>query len=233
LRKYVEELADKEPEHFGTSIVFSRDEEEEANFATANGASIVYFKDGRDYVVKSLSEVPEDTYFSIDYSGFKSPDPLNTRNLPHARMSKLHAADLVDDPAATDSMFSGIGGTQLASKVSEYLDTHPEVLKALADNNDIVEILSKYPDQIKPFIARFTDNRKGNTNMSTENKEGSEQSSKPEGEKVETPKADEPKTAESVNQPEAEKPKEEEQKPSEEEKPEGLKTEEKHVELSR
>jgi hypothetical protein len=168
LRKYVEELADKEPDHFGTSIVFSRDEDEEANFATANGASIIYFKDGSDYVVNSLSDVPKDTYFTVDYSGFKSPDPLNTRNFPHARMSKLHAADLVDDPAATDSMFSGIGGAQLASKVSEYLDTHPEVLKSLSDNKEIVEILSKYPDQIKPFIDRFTANRKEQTPMSTE-----------------------------------------------------------------
>lgn len=173
LRKYVEEMANQEPDHFGCSIVFTRDEEAEINFSCQNGAVIEFGKYANFSFVKigeckTLSEVPEGNDIKVNKENWKSPDPLNVNNYPHARLSKLHAADLVDDPAATDSMFSGIGGTQLASKVSEYLDTHPEILKALSDNNEIVEILSKYPDQIKPFIDRFTANRKEETNMEAE-----------------------------------------------------------------
>lgn len=195
LRKYVEEMADKEPEHFGTSIVFSRDYEKEEEFTSLNSVEeILYNEKGEQVGIQKR---------------FKSPDPLNVGNLPHARCAKLHAADLVDDPAATDSMFSGIGGTQLASKVSEYLDTHPEVLKSLSENKEIVEILSKYPDQIKPFIDRFTANRKENTNMSTEATPAAEPAPVATPEKVvDQPKADEGTAAETVKPEEAKKEKE-------------------------
>jgi hypothetical protein len=154
LRKYIEEMATKEPDYFGTSIVFSRDFEKEDDFMSLNTVDFDLFDELGNKVGTQKR--------------FKSPDSRNVNNYPHARLQKIHAADLVDDPAATDSMFSGVGGTELASKVSEYLDTHPEILKSLSDNKEIVEILSKYPDQIKPFIDRFTANRKEKTNMEAE-----------------------------------------------------------------
>lgn len=134
LRKYVEEMAAKEPEHFGASIVFTRNEEDENEFMQQNGA-------GTD-------------------RGFASPDPQNKRNLPHARCAQLHAADLVDDPAATDGMFSGIGGASLAAEMTEWLDLHPEVLKALNNDPGLVGIVERYADQLKPFIERYNANHK-------------------------------------------------------------------------
>lgn len=230
LRKYIEEMATKEPDYFGTSIVFSRKIEEEEDFIVQNGGVYVFGKGDFEFVklgeTKNRDEIPEGCYSYVEAKDFKSPDSRNVNNYPHARLQKLHAADLVDDPAATNSMFSGIGGTELASKVSEYLDTHPEVFKALSESKEIVEILSKYPDQIKPFIDRFTANRKGTTTMSTEATPAPESAPVATPEKVvEQPKADEATTAEPVKPEEAKK---EEEQP----KPEGD-TEQPKAELSR
>ena len=128
LRGYIEEMAAKEPDHFGASIVFSRDEVSELAFLEANK----------------------------DENGFKSPDPANVKNLPHARCAELHAADLVDEPAATDGMFSGLAGTALAAQVTEWLDLHPEVLTALTDEPMMTEIIARYPERIAPFLARYS-----------------------------------------------------------------------------
>jgi hypothetical protein len=138
LRAYVEEMAAKEPQHFGASIVFTRNEHAEVEYAIANGATV----DG-EY---------------LDFSGFKSPDARNVQNLPHARCAELHAADLVDDPAATDGMFSGASGLSLAAQMTEWLDTHPGVLAALNDKPELSEIVTRYADQLKPFLARYQAN---------------------------------------------------------------------------
>jgi hypothetical protein len=226
LRKYIEEMATKEPDYFGTSIVFSGDREKEEDFIVENGGVYVFGKGEFEFVklgeTKNREEIPEGCFSYVETKDFKSPDSRNVNNYPHARLAKLHAADLVDDPAATDSMFSGVGGTELASKVSEYLDTHPEILKSLSENSEIVEILSKYPEQIKPFIARFTDNRKEQKQMATETiTEVAESTTTTETvtviEKTEEAKPEE--TAESVNQEEA-KPSEEVAPVGETERPE-------------
>lgn len=131
LRKYVEEMAAKEPDHFGASIVFTVDKDAEAEFYEAH---------------------------QIESDGarlFKSPDPANVKNLPHARLSELHAADLVDDPAATDGMFSGAGGAALAAQMTEWLDTHPEVFIALQEPG-VVETLQRYSKELRPFIERYS-----------------------------------------------------------------------------
>lgn len=138
LRKYVEEMAAKEPQHFGASIVFTRNQDDEAAFMLANGATV----DG-EY---------------LDLSSFKSPDPDNTKNLPHARCADLHAADLVDDPAATDGMFAGAGGLSLAAQMTEWLDTHPGVLKAINDEPELLNIVTRYAGELKPFLDRYTEN---------------------------------------------------------------------------
>jgi ribosomal protein L37AE/L43A len=138
LRKYVEEMAAKEPGHFGASIVFSMDQKAMCDFVLANGAT----ESGED----------------IDLSAFKSPDPANVKNLPHARCAALHAADLVDDPAATDGMFSGAAGMSLAGQMTEYLDTHPEIFKAMNDEPELLNIVTRYADELKPFLSRYTEN---------------------------------------------------------------------------
>jgi hypothetical protein len=145
LRNYIEQMAAKEPDHFGTSIVFSRDWDAEDQFITAN------LKEFDEY-----DEAGKPTGNKV--RRFQSPDPANVGNLRHARLSALHAADLVDDPAATDGMFSGIGGSELAARVSEWLDTHPEILKAFAEQPDMVAIVERYATELRPFVERYTAN---------------------------------------------------------------------------
>ena len=145
LRKYVEEMAANEPDHFGASIVFTADQKAMEDYAVQYGA------------VKQGME--------IDLSSFKSPDPANVKNLPHARCSELHAIDLVDDPAATDGMFSGAAGLSLAGQVTEWLDTHPEVFSALSQDNGMLDILSRYSGELKPFIERYAKNMTENTEL--------------------------------------------------------------------
>lgn len=162
LRNYIEQLAAKEPGHFGTSIVFSRDWEAEADFIVGNGGEYVFWartengtQSGR---TQKKDEIPEGMDWWVDESGFKSPDPLNVQNFRHARVAALHAADLVDDPAATDGMFSGAGGAALAARTSEWLDTHPEVLKAFSADTAMLDILERYSQQIRPFVDRYNAN---------------------------------------------------------------------------
>lgn len=147
LRKYVEEMAAKEPDHFGASIVFSVDQEAFKKHALEHGA---VEKDG-------------DFGKYLDFESFKSPDPNNLQNLPHARCSELHAADLVDDPAATDGLFSGAGGLSLAAQMTEFLDTHPEIFKALTEDPGMVDIVTRYSTEMKPFLARYMESQKAET----------------------------------------------------------------------
>ena len=142
LRKYVEEMAAKEPDHFGASIVFTVDRDKMWEECLANGA-----------VEK------EDSYGAyLDLSEYKSPDPANVKNMPHARLSQLHAADLVDDPAATDGMFAGASGLSLAAQMTEWLDTHPGILQAVNDEPELLNIVTRYADELKPFLTRYTEN---------------------------------------------------------------------------
>lgn len=86
LAGYVIERSAEDPFHFGTSIVFDSDATAEDEFMLANGGRWEEIDDGWE-----IWRVIVD---------FKSPDPLNVDNLPHCRLSKLYAVDIVDDPAA-------------------------------------------------------------------------------------------------------------------------------------
>jgi len=83
LAGYVLDLAEESPDLAGFSIVFSRDLDAEDAFIAEN----------------SVAQGDDDI--------FLSPDEMNTRNLPHARLAALHDVDLVDEPAANAAgMFS-------------------------------------------------------------------------------------------------------------------------------
>jgi hypothetical protein len=142
LRKYVEELAAKEPDHFGASIVFSHDYE-----------ACRAFEDQHYEEFDETNRIGEPTGRKL--RRFKSPDPANVQNLPHARCAELHAADLVDDPAATDGMFSGAAGLSVAGQMTEFLDTHPEIFKALTDDPGMLDIVTRYSTEIAPFMKRY------------------------------------------------------------------------------
>lgn len=72
LGSYVLGLAQDEPDIFGASIAFELDDIAMQGFLAAN----------------------------MEGEEFQSPDPLNTKNLPHARLKTLKACDIVGDPAA-------------------------------------------------------------------------------------------------------------------------------------
>ncbi|MDA7492687.1 hypothetical protein N8510_01180 [bacterium] len=77
LAEYVMELAEEDPAAAGLSIVFEHDAEREEAYQAS-------FGDGP----------------------FESPDEDNVKNLPHVRLAKLRAADVVDEPAANpEGMF--------------------------------------------------------------------------------------------------------------------------------
>jgi hypothetical protein len=79
LAGYVMDLADEDPAAFGASIFFDLDEDAGLAFIAAN----------------------------LDGPNFKSPDTDNSNNLPHARLKRLRASDIVDSPAANpDGLFS-------------------------------------------------------------------------------------------------------------------------------
>ena len=77
------------------------------------------------------------------------PDGKVDKDSPwYARLEKLHAADLVDDPAANpDGLFTASAWSRdtFASQVTEFLDTHPEIFA----------VVEKNPDVIGDFMARY------------------------------------------------------------------------------
>lgn len=94
LGDYVLSLAETDPAACGVSIVYTPDQAAETDFLAAH----------------------------VTGGMFVSPDPLNGNNLPHARLAKLHAADVVDDPAANPAgMFStDAAGTDAAAELIDY-----------------------------------------------------------------------------------------------------------------
>ncbi len=170
LAKYVSELAAKDPEAFGASIVFDFDRQATIDFALANGA--VWAEDGWG-----------GKYLNTD--NFKSPDPLNTKNLLHARLGKLHAVDIVDDPAANpgglfhrgqdlateaDALFSYAAGITKEAPALTALDVDPEritgffqrflsthklqLLPAGAKPDFVVDLSKSGPEFLKAFGAQ-------------------------------------------------------------------------------
>ena len=192
LRAYIEKMAAENPDMCGASVVFTRDVDAEEAFMlkhtrrgqpSKDGMDTSCYKCGKRFKYADQPEIQmgvvacpncsahctQDDCDENASEGFKSPDPLNVKNLPHARLAKLHSADIVDDPAATDGMFSGMEGAEAAEMMTEFLDLHPDVWKLLQDEG-IVRMLEKYADKIEPFLKRYTANKK-ETDMSEKKEE--------------------------------------------------------------
>lgn len=137
LATYVMDLAEGDPEAFAMSIVFEPDYEAEGEFILENGGRIT-----------------PSGY--IDDSEFVSPDPDNTKNLPHARLAALRGCDVVDEPAANpDGLFHREQQfAQEADGILSYaLGMAPEPPACVAFG----ERLAVHPDRIKSFVSRFLD----------------------------------------------------------------------------
>lgn len=123
LAGYVMDMADESPEDFGTSIVFEPDYGEEDRFATEH---------------------------SDEKGRFVSPDPENKENYTHARLHRLRATDVVDEPAANpDGLFH-------ATDIPEHADEYLSYALGLSDSIPATEF-DVEPDRLRSFVQRFLD----------------------------------------------------------------------------
>lgn len=133
LAEYVNSLVSEDPNAAGLSIVFMRDRNAESQFMLANGAEL----DGS----------------WLDTSGFKSPDPNNKDNYPHARLAELRAADLVDEPAANpDGMFDSMPIAREADKALAFA-------LGLSEEKPTAELFGVDVDRASAFVGRFLSSR--------------------------------------------------------------------------
>lgn len=194
LAEYVMDLADSDPEAFGMSIVFEHDWEAERAYALANGA-----------------EEKVDPEFGpyIDWENFKSTDPANTENLPHARLADVFAADVVDSPAANPE-----GLFHREQQFAQEADSIADFALGLTDQEPAVASLDALnPSRVKGFVARYLDAH----NLKIVPKETAmEEATKPEEKPAETPAETKPEEKPAETKPE-EKPAESkpEEKPAE------------------
>lgn len=134
---YILSRAAEDPESFGASIHYEPDLEAEAEFFVEHGGKIVETFEAQIW----------------DASEFKSPDPKNKNNYPHARLAELRAVDTVDDPAANPSgLFHRDETFKEAEGLIEYAlgfsDRKPELVSLDID-----------PDRVGGFVRRFLSSR--------------------------------------------------------------------------
>lgn len=134
LGEHILTRAEEDPSSFGASISFLRDLEAEEAFVELNSEEFDFIdrwgekQKGRRFV---------------------SPDPLNVNNYPHARLAKLRAVDIVDDPAANpDGLFCKDETFADAEALVEYVlgfsEEKPELVSLNVDPDRIGSFLDKY-----------------------------------------------------------------------------------------
>lgn len=113
----------------------------------------------RDYVLKLATEDPKAFGASIVFQPgreyqrgpegekLREGDNLWDPNAPVCvDLAKLHAADLVDDPAANpDGLLSAFNVRTFAGQMTEFLDTHPKIF----------ELVDQNPGVMDEFLARY------------------------------------------------------------------------------
>lgn len=127
LAEHLMDMAQNDPDKFGSSIVFDHDFEAMDEFMAAH-------TDGK--------------------GNFKSPDPDNVNNLPHCRLKKLRAVDMVDDPAANPGglFHRNQEVAQEATALMEYALDLDGATPPAVGQFDID------PDRLKSFFTRFLEN---------------------------------------------------------------------------
>lgn len=127
-----------------------------------------------------------DRYSYWDLSGFKSPDPLNVKNLPHARIGELRAGDVVDDPAANP--------TGLFHRPNEMLSQATGLLDFVFGKAQNTPALSAFgaeiaPERVREFVTTYL----ANSGLSIVKKESSMQTNTQLEEKPADAPEDDPK----------------------------------------
>lgn len=122
LAEHILTLAEEDPESFGISIVFAHDLEAEQ---------------------EQTAEHTENGYFV-------SPDEDNKSNYRHARLAKLRAADVVDDPAANpDGLF------QQRQEVAADAEQVLSYALGLSNDKPAATFFDIDADRISGFVTRF------------------------------------------------------------------------------
>jgi len=103
-----------------------------------------------DYVLDLAESNPDMFGASIAFKAGKADKRLETIDgkeieKSYATIVKLHACDLVDDPAATEGLFETFHEDDFAFQVSVFLDEHPE----------IYELLNKKPEILTEFLNNY------------------------------------------------------------------------------
>lgn len=110
------------------------------------------------YIVDLAKDDPEAFGTSIVFnpgeSYYEEDDEGNVTE--YATCDKLLGCDFVDEPAANpNGLFSS---ATVAGKVTQFLDAHPEVVSALSQDDDMIEIISSYGKNAAQFISKYKEN---------------------------------------------------------------------------
>ena len=122
LADYVMTMAEEDPEAFGLSIVFENDLE-----------------------AAELHEAE-----NTQNNRFVSPDEKNKNNFRHARLAKLRAGDVVDEPAANPN-----GLFHREQEIASEADSLMEYALGLSDERPELSRLSVDADRVSAAVSRF------------------------------------------------------------------------------
>ncbi len=104
-----------------------------------------------DYILNMAKKNPD--MFGASMAFIPAEPEVGTGEFPLVRIEELLATDLVDDPAATNSLFSR---ESFSFQATRFLDENPSIAAFLARNPDtIIEFMLKYyskTDLMKPEI---------------------------------------------------------------------------------
>ena len=108
-----------------------------------------------EYILKLAKTSPDMFGNSIVFTpgdveefSIKNEDDTITKRMD-ATILELQGTDLVDEPAATEGLFSRFADEDLALQVTSFLDQHPEVYDLAVNHPDMVETFLKKYEQYK------------------------------------------------------------------------------------
>ena len=128
LYTHVLDLAEHDPDQFGTSIVFERGDTYKRN------------KEG-----EKVGRFNQDGTRNSDYSEIEGPEFVEQK--------ALRADDVVDEPAANpNGLFSAFSADQPAAVVTQFLDENPDVFELLK-SEDIESIFSAFRARYESYKA--------------------------------------------------------------------------------
>lgn len=114
------EMAQKNPDQFGASIVF----DDNGYYQLLNNEKVI-----------------------LQCNGWGEPIPEDPDQPVYITIKSLDGADLVDEPAANEGLFSSskFNADKFAVRLSEFLDNNP----------DIWQFIDKNPKKFKPFLEKY------------------------------------------------------------------------------